>query len=251
MEAKPNQTLRIIDANLNRIGEGLRVLEDLARLLLNDVELSRQLKNMRHEMVRGDWSLQQQFLQSRDSEGDVGINLKASGEDKQRELAETVVANARRVQEALRVIEELGILPAVGSHVLTNVFRRLQRRWTYPERIPESILFDFFRAYAGQRFTREVAAEILTKLAHNADSGLDAALAGVPLRKKMTDSQCDAEVHPLLVPENELLSSVVRTKAESIAMGLAMPHVRGLTTGKEVLASVRRFLSALEVRCGN
>ena len=151
----------------------------------------------------------------------------------------------------LRVIEELGILPAVGSHVLTNVFRRLQRRWTYPERIPESILFDFFRAYAGQRFTREVAAEILTKLAHNADSGLDAALAGVPLRKKMTDSQCDAEVHPLLVPENELLSSVVRTKAESIAMGLAMPHVRGLTTGKEVLASVRRFLSALEVRCGN
>ncbi len=30
------KTLRIIDANLNRIGEGLRFLEDLARLLLND-----------------------------------------------------------------------------------------------------------------------------------------------------------------------------------------------------------------------
>jgi len=113
MEIKLNQTLRIIDANLNRIGEGLRVLEDLARLLLNDVELSQQLKNMRHEMVIGDWSLQQQFLQSRDSEGDVGINLKASGQDEQRELAETVVANARRVQEALRVIEELAKTPDI------------------------------------------------------------------------------------------------------------------------------------------
>ena len=38
------QTLRIIDANLNRIGEGLRLLEDLARLLLNDVSLTQQLK---------------------------------------------------------------------------------------------------------------------------------------------------------------------------------------------------------------
>ena len=50
-EALSYQTLRIIDANLNRIGEGLRLLEDLARLLLNDATLTQQLKTMRHGLV--------------------------------------------------------------------------------------------------------------------------------------------------------------------------------------------------------
>ena len=106
-EAITRQTLRIIDANLNRIGEGLRFLEDIARLLLNDASLTQQLKTMRHELIRGDWSLHWQLLQSRDSEGDVGINIEVYGEEKQRELPITIVANARRVQESLRVLEEL------------------------------------------------------------------------------------------------------------------------------------------------
>ena len=74
-EAISGQTLRIIDANLNRIGEGLRLLEDTARLLLNDASLTQQLKTMRHELVTGDWSFNKQLLQARDSEGDVGINI--------------------------------------------------------------------------------------------------------------------------------------------------------------------------------
>ena len=109
----PNQTLRIIDANLNRIGEGLRVLEEIARLLLDDTALSQQLKDMRHEMVKVDLSLEQQFLQARNSGGDVGINLEASGEEKYKEIPATIVANARRVQEALRVMEELAKNPGV------------------------------------------------------------------------------------------------------------------------------------------
>jgi len=111
MEAISQQTLRIIDASLNRIGEGLRLLEDVSRLLLNDSVLTQQLKSMRHEMVRGEWTLHQQFLQARDSEGDVGIDLEVPGEEKQRELPVTVLANARRVQESLRVMEELAKLP--------------------------------------------------------------------------------------------------------------------------------------------
>jgi thiamine-phosphate pyrophosphorylase len=105
------QTLRIIDANLNRIGEGLRLLEDLARLLLNDAGLTQQLKTTRHELIRGDWSFHQQLLQTRDSEGDVGINIEALGEEKERELPIMVMANARRVQESLRVMEELAKIP--------------------------------------------------------------------------------------------------------------------------------------------
>jgi len=105
------QTLRIIDANLNRIGEGLRLLEDLARLLLNDVGLTQQLKNMRHNLVEGDSSFNKQLLQARDAEGDIGIDIEAPGQGKRRDLPTTAVANSRRVQESLRTIEELAKLP--------------------------------------------------------------------------------------------------------------------------------------------
>jgi len=112
-EAMSKQTLRIIDANLNRVAEGLRFLEDLARLLLNDAALTQQLKTMRHEMIRGDWSFHQQLLNARNSKGDVGISIEAPGEEKQRELPVMVVANARRVQESLRVLEEMAKIPEV------------------------------------------------------------------------------------------------------------------------------------------
>jgi thiamine-phosphate pyrophosphorylase len=110
-EAVPQPTLRIIDASLNRIGEGLRILEDIARLLLNDRTLTEQLKTMRHELVRSDWPFQQQLLQARNSESDVGINIEVPGEEKERELPVMVVANARRVQESLRTMEELTKIP--------------------------------------------------------------------------------------------------------------------------------------------
>ena len=106
--------MRIIDANINRASEGLRVLEEVARLVLDDAGISRQLKNMRHEMVKIDLSLQQQFLRARNSEGDVGIDIEAAGEQKQRDLPTIIVANSRRVQEALRVLEELAKTPEIN-----------------------------------------------------------------------------------------------------------------------------------------
>jgi thiamine-phosphate pyrophosphorylase len=112
MTSPESKTMRIIDANLNRIGEGLRLLEDLARLILNDATLSQQLKTMRHGILERDWPFNQQLLQARDSEGDVGINIEAP-EGEKRELTTMVVANSRRVQESLRTIEELAKLPDV------------------------------------------------------------------------------------------------------------------------------------------
>jgi thiamine-phosphate pyrophosphorylase len=100
---------RVIDANLNRAGEGLHLLEDVARLMLNDADLTQQLKDIRHEILRGDQKFNQQLVQSRDSEGDVGAET--SEEAKERELPITVVANSRRVQESLRTLEELAKIP--------------------------------------------------------------------------------------------------------------------------------------------
>jgi len=123
-EAISRQTLRIIDANLNRIGEGLRLLEELARLLLNDATLTQQLKTMRHEILRSDWSFHQQLLQARNSEGDVGINIEAAGEEKQRELPIMVMANARRIQESLRILEELAKIPGTPPKLDSEKFKQ-------------------------------------------------------------------------------------------------------------------------------
>ena len=123
-EAISGQTLRIIDANLNRIGEGLRLLEDTARLLLNDASLTQQLKTMRHELVKGDWSFNKQLLQARNSEGDVGINIETPEQEKQRELPLMVVANSRRVQESLRTVEELAKIPGITPKLNSEKFKQ-------------------------------------------------------------------------------------------------------------------------------
>ncbi|MCJ7669103.1 MAG: hypothetical protein MUO61_01115, partial [Dehalococcoidia bacterium] len=68
----PHQPLRMIDANLNRSSEGLRVLEDVARFLLNDAELSQRLRTLRHDLARQTKSLSVGLLSQRDSEHDVG-----------------------------------------------------------------------------------------------------------------------------------------------------------------------------------
>jgi len=121
-EAMSSQRLRIIDANLNRAGEGLHLLEDIARLMLNDGGLTQQLKTIRHEILEVDWSFNQQLIQSRDSEGDVGIDIEAPGEE--RELPITVVANARRVQESLRILEELSKIPGTAPELDPNKFKQ-------------------------------------------------------------------------------------------------------------------------------
>ena len=103
--------LRLIDANLNRISEGLRLLEDVARFLLNNANLSEQLKSLRHELLGKNWALQGKLLMARDSTRDVGAFTQVPGELEREDLPAIVIANARRVQESLRVLEEFAKLP--------------------------------------------------------------------------------------------------------------------------------------------
>jgi thiamine-phosphate pyrophosphorylase len=110
----PDDTLRIIDANLNRIGEGLRFLEELARLRLDDAALTQQLKDMRHDVAMVGLPLKQSLLGARDVGGDVGVDMEVAGEAKGRGIAEAIVANARRAQESLRVMEELAKAPELN-----------------------------------------------------------------------------------------------------------------------------------------
>src|SRR4030042_4026897 len=105
------RTLRIIDANLNRMGEGLRVMEDAARFLLNDAALSEELKALRHELTRVDEALQAQLLSARRSEEDVAAFLDLPTEVEREGLLAIVKANALRGQEALRGVGEFSTVP--------------------------------------------------------------------------------------------------------------------------------------------
>lgn len=110
--------LRILDANLNRAREGLRTAEEYARLGLNDVESSAQIKAVRgllQQFVDADPALAARLLESRDVGGDVGVN---PGADAARSgLADIARAGMKRAQEALRVIEETAqlVVPAAAG----------------------------------------------------------------------------------------------------------------------------------------
>jgi thiamine-phosphate pyrophosphorylase len=93
---------RIIDANLNRLKEGIRVIEDCARYLHNNKEIARELKSLRH-LARFD--KQESLLSSRDSVNDVLRPTQKSELDRP-SLQSMLTANFKRAQEASRVLEE-------------------------------------------------------------------------------------------------------------------------------------------------
>jgi thiamine-phosphate pyrophosphorylase len=119
----------MIDANLNRSSEGLRVLEDVARFLLNDAELSQRLRTLRHNLAREIQSLNVGLLSQRDSERDVG-HLRSKDRESTAEatslrgLLDLVTANAKRAEESLRVIEELTKLPELNSTLNSTSFEQ-------------------------------------------------------------------------------------------------------------------------------
>jgi thiamine-phosphate pyrophosphorylase len=117
-EALTPRSFRLVDASLNRLAEGLRYLEDVSRFLLNDVSLTKRLKLLRHTLVTSDWQFQKQLLESRNATGDVGIGVEIPGaEDKKRDFMSSIVANARRVQEALRTLEEFSKVTPFSTHL--------------------------------------------------------------------------------------------------------------------------------------
>ena len=92
---------RVIDANLNRLKEGLRVVEDVRRYGFDDLALAKKIKNLRHKAKIP----QREFLKFRDAVNDV---LKPSLKEEQirLNLDDLQTANIKRAQESARVLEE-------------------------------------------------------------------------------------------------------------------------------------------------
>lgn len=106
-EAEFQATFRIIDAAANRAREGLRVLEDYVRFSLDDEHLSRRLKTWRHQLSHALSRIApHQLLTARETEHDVGTQIKTLTETSRASARDVLRANFKRVQEATRTLEE-------------------------------------------------------------------------------------------------------------------------------------------------
>lgn len=99
--------LRIIDANANRAREALRVLEDAARFGRDDAPVAGRLKALRHDLRAALAPLDPVLLIAhRDTDGDVGREVRGSGEYERDGLRGVALAAGSRLGEAQRSIEE-------------------------------------------------------------------------------------------------------------------------------------------------
>lgn len=94
--------LRLIDANLNRLREGIRVVEDIFRYVYNDKQTAIKLKELRHLSRLENYI---ELLETRDVKNDV-LRSSIKSEQNRTDLYSILIANFKRAQESSRVLEE-------------------------------------------------------------------------------------------------------------------------------------------------
>ncbi len=110
MSLAPDQKkiFRVLDVNLNRCKEALRVCEDIARFVLNQEKTTARYRSIRHriEDLRSFLEKDQgQLIKARNTRCDIG-KTNISTEFKRRNIKDIFYANSQRVKESLRVLEE-------------------------------------------------------------------------------------------------------------------------------------------------
>jgi thiamine-phosphate pyrophosphorylase len=98
---------RLLDANLDRAREGLRVLEDWARFALDRPDLVARAKDLRQRLGQRH---HERYKLARHTASDPAAGMTHAAQAERQEASQVLAANAGRVQEALRVLEEFGRL---------------------------------------------------------------------------------------------------------------------------------------------
>ncbi len=108
---KALSTYRVIDANLNRVKEGLRVCEEITRFILDNQKLSALFKKIRHQIDTLAKKIYPAalLLGERRSNSDAG-RFNSYGELKRGNCKDIFWANIQRIKESLRVLEEFSKL---------------------------------------------------------------------------------------------------------------------------------------------
>ena len=186
---------RILDAAINRAGEGMRVVEDYVRMVLEDEHLSRQLKQLRHDLTQSTISIEPQSrIAARDTIGDVGCQIeteaeyqrstsgsgdKSAGSSGSAEPASGLVqANLARAQQALRTIEEFS--KTIDPEIAKAVEQLRYRTYTIEKAVLTTVV-------SLQNFNRESLYVLIDgcSIGSQGDSDL------IALTRQLIDAQVD------------------------------------------------------------
>jgi hypothetical protein len=111
-----NHIYRILDANLNRLREALRVIEEYYRFMDEREDICITLKEMRHTLIQAEQELGKELLlRHRDTARDCFAHSTRPEELARAGVQGLLCANFKRGQEATRVIEEYSKIVAAGA----------------------------------------------------------------------------------------------------------------------------------------
>ena len=165
--------LRLIDASANRAREGLRVVEDYVRFVLDDALATQQLKRFRHTFTRlmGEIPLSDRLV-ARETRQDVGTGITLDSERQRDDAQSVLAANFTRIQESLRSLEEYSkvVCPAISggleqlrydSYTIQKIVQTLfANKERFPQR-PKAAMLDVDALF----IKGELPADISAKLA--------------------------------------------------------------------------------------
>ncbi len=105
--SKTKGIYRVIDANINRVKEGLRVCEEITRFILDNRNLTAEFKKIRHrtDAILKYLPRNTELFKERQSLTDVGRKIYVN-ELKRKNYRDIFFANIQRVKESIRVLEE-------------------------------------------------------------------------------------------------------------------------------------------------
>lgn len=228
--------VRLLDANANRVGEGLRVLEDHARFVLDDGVGVAAIKALRHALVGalGVVSVAER-IGARDTNGDVGTDAVGSAEFDRAGLDSVVTANWKRVQQAMRSIEEFLKLIDAESAVRIERLRydsyTLEARTTRSEsRLARLARASLYLLADGGGSAADFERRVLGLLA------CEATVDVIQLRDKQLDDRqlldrarrlrSLTRGHPVLVMVNDRADIAVASDADGVHVGQTELPVR-------------------------
>ena len=180
-------TLRVLDAAANRAREGLRVVEDYLRFVLDDRHLTELCKQLRHDLTDAlDQIPQEHRLASRDTQADVGTVLTTSGEQNRVDPTVVLTANFARLQESLRTLEEFGKLLDAD---LAAVFKQMRYRTYTLQRAADITRNSIVRLATARLYILIDSRESIEAFERLARSLIEAGTDVIQLRDKQLDDR--------------------------------------------------------------
>lgn len=171
---------RILDANLDRAREGLRIIEEWCRFGLHQTESTQQVKHLRQRLAT--WHTAE-IRAERNTPADPGTRLSHPQEESRLSVQQVLQANFCRTQEALRVLEEYGklISPEMGADC---------KQMRYQVYTLESSLAGYQRYQRLQQAQSYLVTSAHERLLETVEAALAGGIAVVQYREKTLDD-CD------------------------------------------------------------